>query len=607
MFKSLYSKLICVYLLMVLIPMLLIGYISYQSKKEAMLNQLEQMMILSADNLVVAVGDIINEAISDTGLLAVNPVLRKAEWSQGEIDSLLDSFLEHNQIYQHVILLNTNGIIVAERQPIGIEGNDLSERPWFKEVISGKEVFFSDIYLSSITKEPILLLGGAVKDIDGNALGVVSPSIDIRYLWTKMHNFASLQQKLGLNGYAFLVNGDGEIIVHPDQSKIMVEDYFATSGLTRDQLKEFSSTGELFYQKKDNTINAVAFISQVPGFQNDWHVIISVPEAELYAPLNQLLRKYLIWFSIILLATLAMAMKLAQNIVAPVNYLVRSTADIVAGKKVALEHVTSYREINILNDAFNTMLEKLQKREQELIRAERLNTVGQLSAGFAHEIRNPLATIRGFIQLMERSCQETSREKQYYHIMIKEIDRINGIVGDLLALAKTGVNSNIKETDVNSVIEEMMLLFQPQGEETGILLTAELGSLPAICTDSNQLKQVFINFIKNAFEAMADTGGSLLITTTFLEGEQAVKIQFADTGCGMNEETLEKIGTPFFTTKESGTGLGLLTSYGIIKDLEGTLFIESELGKGSVFTIKFPLELSYCSREKCTQLQLNPA
>jgi signal transduction histidine kinase len=580
--------------------MFFIGYISYQSKKDAMLNQLEQMLMLSADSLVVAVGDMINEAISDTGFLAVNPVLRNAEWSQKEIEDQFDHFLKHHQSYQDVIFLNPSGIVVADRHPMRIVGNDLSGDPWFKEVISGKDVVFSDIYLSSVTEETILVLGGIVKDDRGNVLGVVSPSLNLDFLGEKIQNITNQQQRRGLNGYVFLVNGDGQIIAHPDQSKVMAENYFATSGVTRDQLKELCSTGALFYQKKDNTINAVVSISQVPGFQNDWYVIVSMPEAELYAPLNQLLTKYQILFSIILITTAILAIKLAQNIVAPLNTLARSTADIVAGEKVALKRV-NYREINVLNDAFNTMLERLQEREQELIRAERLKAVGQLSAGFAHEIRNPLATIRGFIQLMERNSQESSREKQYYHIIIKEIDRINGIVGDLLARAKSGATSNLIETDINSMIEELALLYQPQGEAAGISLTAELGSLPAICSDSNQLNQVFINFAKNAFEAMADTGGSLMISTSFLEEEQEVKIQFTDTGCGMNEETLEKIGTPFFTTKESGTGLGLLTSYRIIKDLEGTLFIESELGKGSVFTIKLPVELSYCSRGKITQ------
>jgi signal transduction histidine kinase len=578
---------------MVLLPMLVIGYISYHSEKEAITNQLKQMMVVSVDSLALAVEDIIKEVLRDVSFFTGNPILFDGNWSAEEIEERFDYFLKKHQMYREIIFLNPSGVVIADRHSPSIKGSNLSDRLWYKEVMAGKEVVFSDILRLPITDEPLLAIGAAVKDENGNLAGIISPSVDLMYLYRRIENFANVQQKLGLNGYAFLVNGQGEILAHPDQTKILAENYFAASGLSSEKLKELCYTAELFYQKKDNSINVAAPINRVAGFENDWHVIVSVPAAEMYASLNKLLAKYLMLFGIILLVIIILAVKLTQNILAPINTLITSSADIVTGKKVELKHPAIYKEIKILNDAFNLMVEKLREREQEQIRGERLKIVGQLAAGFVHEIRNPLATIRGFIQLIESNSQKGSREKQYCPIIIKEIDRVNGILGDLLTLAKSSAISNFTLTDLNSIVEELVLLYQPQGDAAGISLIPELGSLPAVCSEPNHLKQVFINFIKNAFEAMDNTGGSLTITTAFLEEEQAVKIQFADTGCGMDKETLDKIGTPFFTTKESGTGLGLLTSYRIIKDLEGTLFIDSELGKGSVFTLKFPVELSY--------------
>lgn len=228
--------------------------------------------------------------------------------------------------------------------------------------------------------------------------------------------------------------------------------------------------------------------------------------------------------------------------------------------------------------------------EKEMVRTEKLKVIGELSASFAHEIRNPLTTIRGFIQLMDVSERSSDFEKKYYKIILLEIDRINGIVGDLMDMAKPSGDKQYMSSNLNKIIEDITLLYDGQGSINNIEIVKKLDkAVPAFYTYGSKLKQVFINIIKNAFEAMPD-GGTLSITTQFVEKENAVEVLFTDSGIGMDEKTLSSIGKPFFTTKETGTGLGIPMCYMIIEDLGGSIAVNSKQGEGTTFRVKLIID-----------------
>lgn len=226
--------------------------------------------------------------------------------------------------------------------------------------------------------------------------------------------------------------------------------------------------------------------------------------------------------------------------------------------------------------------EKNEQTDQLLQKSEKLALLGQMAAGIAHEIRNPLTSIRGFVQLFKGDQDQNV----YYDIVLSELDRINGIVGEFLFLSKPTTTA-MQERDVKKLINDVVTLIQTQTILSNIQIGMEYESnLPYVYCDENQLKQVFLNILKNATEAMPNGG---TIDLKVKKGKaKGVLIQIADQGVGIPKERIPKLGEPFYTTKEKGTGLGLMTCYKIIENHKGQLQIESEVNKGTTVQIILP-------------------
>jgi PAS domain S-box-containing protein len=223
----------------------------------------------------------------------------------------------------------------------------------------------------------------------------------------------------------------------------------------------------------------------------------------------------------------------------------------------------------------------IKSQTDELIRkSDKLSLVGQLAAGIAHEIRNPLTSLRGFIQLLQYKSEDN---KDYCNIMLSELDRINLIVGEFLILAKPQM-VQFNERDINQIIRHVVTLIGTQAIINNIHLVHKLAdNLPTISCEENQLKQVIINLIKNAIEAMP-TGGTITVETG-MHDEDHLFIRIVDEGKGIPSEMLEKLGEPFYTTKDHGTGLGLMVCYKIIENHLGEIRVNSEVNQGTTFEV----------------------
>ncbi|MCZ8511412.1 PAS domain-containing protein [Paenibacillus filicis] len=224
------------------------------------------------------------------------------------------------------------------------------------------------------------------------------------------------------------------------------------------------------------------------------------------------------------------------------------------------------------------------KQTEELLRkSEMLSAVGQLAAGIAHEIRNPLTALKGFTKLMTSGGPNES----YLAIMSGELERIEEIVSELLVLAKPQAVEFLPKP-VPVILHDVLLLLDTQAIISNVQIETEIDdSLPMVNCVENQLKQVFINVVKNGVEAMA-SGGKMVIRAVRTE-EGMLKISFTDNGSGIPAQTLAKLGEPFFTTKNKGTGLGLMVSYKIIENHQGKMTINSKEGAGTTVNIVLPL------------------
>lgn len=221
------------------------------------------------------------------------------------------------------------------------------------------------------------------------------------------------------------------------------------------------------------------------------------------------------------------------------------------------------------------------KNEELLINSEKLYVAGQLAAGIAHEIRNPLTSLKGFLQLIASGRKETS----YYDIMNSELDRIEDIVSELLMLSKPQVYE-LSYYDVRNMMRDTVTLLETQAILHNIAIETDLGrDVLWVYGVENQIKQVFINVIKNAIEAMID-GGAIRVKLS--RENDSVRIRISDEGPGIGQDQLAKMGQPFYTTKEKGTGLGLMVSYKIVDNHQGKIEVYSQLGRGTTFEIRFP-------------------
>ncbi|TKC19252.1 two-component system sensor histidine kinase NtrB [Robertmurraya kyonggiensis] len=230
--------------------------------------------------------------------------------------------------------------------------------------------------------------------------------------------------------------------------------------------------------------------------------------------------------------------------------------------------------------------EKLKKEFDEMsLQTSYLANVGQLAAGIAHEIRNPLTTIKGFIQLMKPYLVEIEKE-EYAKIALEEIERANTILYEFLNAAKPHVNA-AKQVEVNRLVKEIAILFEGEAHLKNISICTKLApENPSLFLEEHQLKQVLVNLVKNAFEAVPATGGEIGLNTEVRN--ELVLIRIEDNGCGMSDETVRRIFTPFYTTKATGTGLGLSVCNDIIHQLGGEIEIKSQPGVGTDLLIYLP-------------------
>lgn len=251
-----------------------------------------------------------------------------------------------------------------------------------------------------------------------------------------------------------------------------------------------------------------------------------------------------------------------------------------------IEFITRRNLYSNLNLSIFRDISKNLEMQEQIRKSDTLHVVGELAAGIAHEIRNPMTALKGFIQLLEDLVKEDF--STYFHIITSEIQRIETIITEFLVLAKPQALQYL-EQDVQIIMKETLELLTAEALLNNVRFETDFEDEECnIFCEGNQLKQVFINIIKNALEVMPD-GGTIRIKSSQVT-EKYVCISIIDQGNGISKEKLKKLGEPFYTTKERGTGLGLMVSYKIIEEHNGYIEVESEVDKGTSFYIYLPMK-----------------
>jgi two-component system, NtrC family, sensor kinase len=298
------------------------------------------------------------------------------------------------------------------------------------------------------------------------------------------------------------------------------------------------------------------------------------------------------------LVAFGLASFISGKISVSIKKLAAASDQVAHGNLDARVEIRSHDELRELADAFNFMAAALKKRDEKvrefttrrIMESERLAHIGQLAAGVAHEINNPLQGIVTYSHLLLERVSTENGTRQSLEKIVKQANRCRDIIRGLLDFSRQRKPEK-RLSNVNRVLEECVSLVDNQVLFHNIRIVQHLSpNLPQVFMDPSQIQQVFMNMILNAADAMKD-GGRLTLTTRHVPVEQAVEAEFTDTGHGIKEEDLDRIFSPFFTTKEvgHGTGLGLAISYGIVKEHKGTITVESQEGEGATFTIRLPV------------------
>jgi signal transduction histidine kinase len=288
---------------------------------------------------------------------------------------------------------------------------------------------------------------------------------------------------------------------------------------------------------------------------------------------------------------IALSVLFARSIIIPIKKLSHATQQIKEGNLGAQVEAYTRDEVGILAETFNEMSIAIQERDHKL---SRLNEeLKQMSAGLAHEVRNPLNGMRIFLELLKRRLVTDDKARELIGRVDEEVQSLNKMVTEFLDYARP-ITLQGKKVNLSETIDSTLTLLCTELDDEAIQFqTSGLEALPSIYADEEQLKRVFANIIKNSVQAMPD-GGTLNISGKVMNNK--VYLEFMDTGVGIPQDTLERVFDPFFTTKDAGTGLGLSVVKRIVENHSGTIECQSKEGKGTTFAITLPLNWSELER-----------
>ena len=468
--------------------------------------------------------------------------------------------------------------------------------------------------LATIAVSRASLLKAIIETDNQIALGVVDK---VNYYIDSENNMAGLIKRIqysveelsyAQNRIIYVVDSEGKIVAHPDEKRALERESMNDLPYIREALSGSRAGGDFLGKDGDRMVGSFLPISKL-----GWVVAVSEPASQAYFEIRKVETNSLAFVIMgILIATTA-GLFFAKSIEASISEVISGTEAIRKGNLNYKIKTGSLDEIGRLAGAFNKMTAELKETQDHLIASEKLAALGTMSAGMAHEIKNPLVALRTFTQLIPLKWEDKDFRDKFSAIVPVEIEKINKIAENLLKFGKPS-KPEFKPTNPNSVLEEVLDLLENQFRKNNIRITTKFAKLPEINADPSQLSQAFLNIILNASQAMAN-GGELIIKTDVGEviklgkitkggfvsikknGSQTnentiptVFVEISDSGSGIKEEDLKNIFDPFYTTKSSGTGMGLPITLRIIEEHKGTIKVRSEVGKGTTFIIMLPIE-----------------
>lgn len=445
----------------------------------------------------------------------------------------------------------------------------------------------SDVYISDESL-PMMDVAEPVTRFD-EVVGILYAVVDLKTMWDIVD-----ENKIGNRGEAFIFNGDGVYVAHTDRKKLYSNQKLVNMEVVA-KIKQGESGQLIYHQGSDEEMVA----AYAPIGNYGWGAMLQQPTSEAFAPARRMRFRVMQFMGISVLLASLLAFFYSRWIVKPVKQLVSGMEQFSRGElNTRIAKVTD-DEIGTLAENFNEMAERLIEFQNKLKRTEVLETLGKLASVLSHEIRNPLNAMVINMQILKREFAKEQINKErvdkFYGILAAEIKRVDQLVTDFLLIARPPKTSK-EEVAINEVIDEITMMQVADSLAKGVRIEREYEKVPIKANvDAARMRQVILNLTLNAIQAMPG-GGKLTIGLREATSEvlnhrtKSVVLSFADTGDGIPERDLGKVFDFYYSTKENGTGLGLAIVQQIVDEHQGRVVLESQVEKGTKFTIYLPAE-----------------
>ena len=394
------------------------------------------------------------------------------------------------------------------------------------------------------------------------------------------------QIRIGDHGFAMVVAPGGALVAHGDpEKKALVAQTRTMSGhqlFAAARARQDATPLSQEYTDEDgrSQLGVAARIAQL-----GWTVIVEQPTREAYANATVLQRQLVISISVALLGMIAVGYLFGRSFIDPILALQRGTHDIAAGQLDARVDIRRDDELGDLGQAFNTMADRLVKLQEEVKRQERQAMFGRVAAGLVHDLSHPIQNIGNSTRLLLRDDLDAESRDQFRRTIERELQTLKRFMDDLRHVVKPKPIERFA-MDVNGSVAEIVEAMRGEGDRNGVTVETHYGPGPLVIEgDRFALGRVYRNLITNAIQA-TEPGGRVAIATG--RAGDHVEISVTDTGSGIPPERIAAIFDDFVTTKRRGLGLGLAISKRIVEQLNGTIDVQSEVGHGTAFTLRFP-------------------
>lgn len=612
---TLRAKVMVTFLVLTLAPVLIIGYFSIYFS-EALITRMvvRQLENVTEDKAALLQGWLA-ERVADVSMVAESSLVRSMD--PARITPYLDLIREKYGVYKSLVVVSASGAVTgASPRDAALPSGSALQVPSLPPVST--DLFVSDITYANDEKESSFYIfvpvPGPNSQPNRQPAGAVYGNVGTQ----KIISFI-LNVSLGKTGECYLVDREGRFLAHRDPHRILSENISRSDSFRKIFEKTDRKKAYLDYRGIE------VLGASLPVGDTDWFIVVEQDRAEAMAAAGSLRNVIYLTLLVFIASALMLTSLIAYHIVAPIRKLSRYAGQIAHSRfDTRLDNTTMGKthrndEIGKLSDALTDMARRLQERharlkekvgrqeaelkEADLIlkktrlmaeRAEKLAAMGQMGAAVAHEIRTPLTSIKLFLESVQAEIEISPEYEEDFNIAMNQIGRIEATINRFLDFARPQ-DLRFAEIALKPFISDLLIMVRPQVNRQECVLVMELAeNLPVISGDRRLLAEALINLLVNALDAMPDNGTLKVTAATDIfavtgRDIPCVRIDIADTGHGIAPDQTENIFKPFFTTKATGTGLGLSLVLTTIRNHGGVIRVKSKIESGTVFSIFLPV------------------